>query len=326
MMIVEDSTSGAMAYASMNEGWGRALRFGAYDDDVISRLRWMEDTLAPALRSAINHVGGIDVNGLIGRALHMGDECHNRDIAASALLFKLLAPALATVVDEHQALTEVLAFLAQQEHFFLNVGMAACKASAVAASNIPFSTMVTAMARNGTDVGIMVSGMGDRWFTAPAHVAQGLYFPGFSEADASPDLGDSAITETAGIGAFAMATAPAIVGFVGGTAADARQYTEEMYGITLGENMNFTLPPLDFRGTPTGVDVRAVVESGIAPVVNTGIAHKEAGRGLVGAGVVRIPLEAFEGALRAIHGEWILGWPMVRFESGREYRAGSGDG
>lgn len=305
VMIVEEQTSGAVGFASMNEGWGRTLRFGAYDEAVIKRLQWMESVLAPCLRATIHKLGGIDIKAIIARALHMGDECHNRDLAASALLYKQIAPVMTEVVSDRQHVTSSLCFLADQEHFFLNVGMAACKASLLAASHIPYSTMVTAIARNGAEVGIMVSGLGEKWFTAPAYVPQGLFFPGYSEADANPDLGDSAITETAGIGAFAMAGAPAIVRFIGGSPADARRYTKEMYHITLSENPHFTLPSLDFRGTPTGIDVRAVVETGIAPIVNTGIAHKEPGYGLVGAGVVRMPLQAFELATRYMHKEWL---------------------
>lgn len=304
VMIVEDVEHGTVGYASMNEGWGRTLRFGAYDQQVIEKLRWMENVLAPSVRAAIRHLDGVDVKAIIGRALHMGDECHNRDLAATLLFFKEIVPAMEASVEDNEALRGALDFLADQEHFFLNVGMAACKASLLAASNIPYSTMVTAIARNGVEVGILVSGTGGRWFSAPGEVPDGLFFPGYSKEDANPDLGDSSITETSGLGAFAMAAAPAIVRFVGGSPGDALRYTQQMYHVTLEENPDFTIPSLDFRGTPTGIDVRAVLDTGIAPVVNTGIAHLEAGHGLVGAGVARAPLEAFEKALRYMHGTW----------------------
>ncbi len=301
VFVVEDECSGTTAYSNLNEGWGRTLRFGAHDEGVIQRLRWMESVLAPSLNQAFQALGGIDVKEIIARALHMGDECHNRDLAATSLLFKSLAPMITRVVDDSSQRDEILTFLSGQEHFFLNVGMASSKASLLSASGIDCSTMVTAIARNGREVGITISGTGQTWFTYPANTPEGLFFPGFSSADANRDLGDSAITETCGIGAFAMAASPAIVGFVGGTPEDARKYTEEMYKITLGENPNFTIPVLGFRGTPTGIDVRLVVETGIQPVVNTGIAHKEPGHGLVGAGVVRIPYEVFEQALLTVH-------------------------
>lgn len=307
VLVVQDDQHGTIGYAGMNEGWGRTLRFGAFDDEVLERLRWMERVLAPSLQAAIDELGGIEVKPIIARALHMGDECHNRDLAATMLFFRTVAPALMAAVRDRDAVKQSLDFLANQEHFFLNVGMAACKASLLAAHGIPFSTMVTAIARNGVHVGIRTSGTEDTWFTTPASIPQGLYFPGYSEADANPDLGDSAITETAGIGAFAMASAPAIVRFVGGTPADALRYTHEMYQITLGENPNYTIPALDFQGTPTGIDVRAVLETGIAPVINTGIAHKEPGHGLVGAGVVRAPFGAFLDALRHMHATWVAG-------------------
>ncbi len=304
VMVVENKAGGTRAFATMNEGWGRTLRFGAFDESVIARLRWMETVLAPALREAIHRLGGVNIKALTARALHMGDEAHNRDLAGTSLFFKEVAPALAASDLPRADLAAVLDFLAHQEHFFLNISMAACKSMLLAAHGIPYSTLVTVMARNGVEVGIQISGLGETWFTAPATVPHGLYFPGYSEADANPDLGDSAISETAGIGAFVMGAAPAIVKFVGGTPAEARRYTEEMYTITLGENPNYTLPALDFRGAPTGIDVRKVVDRDTAPVINTGIAHREPGHGLVGAGVVSAPLGCFESALRAME-SWI---------------------
>lgn len=219
---------------------------------------------------------------------------------ASALLFKALAPQLAALGLPAAELGAILDYLAQHEHFFLNFSMAACKAALLAAADIPHATMVTAIARNGVETGVQVSGLGQRWFTAPAPIPQGLYFPGYGEADANPDLGDSAITETAGLGAFAMGAAPAIVRFVGGTPAAAIRATEEMYTIALGEHPAYTLPALDFRGTPVGIDVRRVVERGTPPIINTGIAHREPGFGNIGAGVVAAPLACFDEALRAM--------------------------
>lgn len=304
VMVVEDEEHHTIGYATMNEGWGRTLRFGAFDQEVIDRLKWMESELAAALRSGIHHLGGVDIKAIISRALHMGDECHNRDLAATSLFYKEIAPAIVKAVDDVSIANGALEFISNQEHFFLNIGMAACKASLLAASNIPYSTMVTAIARNGVDVGLLLSSTDMEWFTAPATIPDGLFFPNYSKEDANPDLGDSAITETAGIGAFAMAGAPAIVRFVGGTPADARRFTEEMYRVTIGENPNFSIPALGFRGTPTGIDIRAVIESGITPVVNTGIAHLEPGHGLVGAGVARLPMAAFEKALEYVHSLW----------------------
>jgi hypothetical protein len=191
-------------------------------------------------------------------------------------------------------------FIAGNDHFFLNLSMAACKAMLDAAADVPNSSMVTAMARNGVDFGIRLSGTGDAWFTAPAPMVDGLLFPGYTAADAAPDLGDSAITETAGLGGFAMAAAPAIVQFVGGTPQDAVANTDEMSHITLGRNGALTLPALDFAGTPAGIDARKVVDTGIAPIINTGIAHREAGIGQIGAGITRAPLACFARAIVAL--------------------------
>ena len=303
VFVVENRARGNRAYSTLNEGLGKVLRYGAFAPEVIERLRWFRDILGPALGEAIRRTGGVDVRALIAQALQMGDECHNRNRAASALLIKALAPHLASLDLPPPERARILAFAAGNDHLFLNVGMAACKAAADAAHGLPRSSLVTTMARNGTQFGIRVSGLGDRWFTAEAETPVGLYFAGFGAADANPDIGDSAITETAGIGGFAMGAAPAIVEFVGGTPADALRYTRLMYEITLGENTAYRLPPLDFRGTPTGIDVRLVMQTGILPQINTGIAHREAGIGQIGAGLVKPPRACFESALRALVAE-----------------------
>jgi hypothetical protein len=297
--VVEDATHGHRTFSNLNEGYGKVLRYGAFSEEVLAKLRWMNDFLAPVLANAIEFLEGIDLRTLVAEALHMGDEGHNRNKAGSLLFLKLLAPAIAKVSPAAAIHAEVLKFLGDNPLSVLNPVMAACKAMADASHGIEGSTLVSAMARNGTDFGIRVSGLGDRWFTAPAQVPDGLYFPGFSSADANPDIGDSTITETAGIGAFAMAAAPAIVTFIGGTPQDAINATLEMYEITAAEHGQFTIPTLGFRGTPVGIDLRKVVELGITPRVNTGIAHRLAGVGQVGAGLVRPPLEIFEQALIA---------------------------
>ena len=300
VFVVENRTAGNCAYSTINEGLGKVLRYGAYSSDVIDRLRWFRDVLGPAFGEAIRRAGGVDLRALIGQAVQMGDECHNRNRAASALLIKALAPEIAALELPAKERSRVLAFAASNEHLFLNLGMAACKAALDAAHGIADSTIVTAMARNGTDFGIRVGGLGDRWFTGPAQLPQGLYFPGFGAGDANPDIGDSAITETAGLGGFAMGGAPAVVQFVGGTPADALEYTRLMYEITLGESAAYRLPALDFRGTPTGIDVRLVVQTGILPQIDTGMAHREPGVGQVGAGLVKPPRVCFDRALEAL--------------------------
>jgi hypothetical protein len=298
--VVENVEHGNRSFSNLNEGYGKVLRYGAYSEDVLKRLRWMNDTLGPALADALAQSNGIDLRALIAEALHMGDEGHNRNKAGSLLYLKLIAPWIARVVKEEASRAEILQFIGDNALSVLNPVMAACKAMSDAAHGVEYSTIVTTMARNGTDFGIRVSGLGEKeWFTAPAEIPVGLFFSGFSQDDANPDIGDSAITETAGIGGFAMATAPAIVTFVGGTPKDAMNATLEMYEITFAESKYFTMPALDFRGTPTGIDLRKVVELGITPRINTGIAHKNPGVGQVGAGLVRPPMKIFEDALVA---------------------------
>ncbi|MDX1415693.1 MAG: DUF1116 domain-containing protein [Candidatus Promineifilaceae bacterium] len=298
--VIENVTHGNLAYSNLNEGYGKVLRYGAYSEEVISKLHWMNDVLGQALADALEaNPDGVDIGTLLAESLHMGDEGHNRNKAGSIIFTTRLAPMIVPVVEEKNETAEILKFLAENALSVLNPVMAACKAMADAAHGIEGSTIMTVMARNGTDLGIRVSGLGDQWFTGPVGQPDGLYFPGFSAEDASGDIGDSTITETAGIGAFAMAAAPAIVTFVSGTPQDALNATLEMYEITEAEHTRFTIPPLGFRGTPTGVDIRKVVELGITPRINTGIAHKDAGVGQVGAGLVRPPMSVFEDALLA---------------------------
>lgn len=298
--VVENAEHGNKSFSNLNEGYGKVLRYGAYSDEVLRKLRWMNDVLGVALADALAASNGIDLRALMSEALHMGDEGHNRNKAGSLLYLKLISPLIAKTMKDSAAMSDVLQFIGDNALSVLNPVMAACKAMTDAAHGVEGSTIVTTMARNGTDFGIRISGLGERqWFTAPAEIPVGLFFSGFSQADANPDIGDSAITETAGIGGFAMATAPAIVTFVGGTPKDAMNATLEMYEITFAESKYFTMPSLDFRGTPTGIDIRKVVELGITPRINTGIAHKNAGVGQVGAGLVRPPLVIFEQALMA---------------------------
>jgi len=297
--ILQNKKYGNYSYCTLNEGLGKVLRYGAYSDEVIKRLKWMENLLAPLLKQALKLHGPIDLKTMITQALQMGDEGHNRNRAGTSLLIRELAPCIIQTKFSEKEKIEVLKFIDSNDHFFLNLTMPACKCTLDAAKNIEFSTIVTVMARNGTEFGIKVSGLGDRWFTGPAGIVDGLLFSGYTTEDANPDIGDSVIAETAGIGGFAMAAAPAIVQFVGGTAKDALNFTLKMYEITAAENNIFKIPALDFRGTPTGIDIRKVVETGILPSINTGIAHKNPGVGQVGAGLVKPPMNCFEDALQA---------------------------
>lgn len=297
--VIENQTHGIKCFSNLNEGRGKVLRMGAYSDDVISKLHWMEEVLGPTLKTAIEAAGGIDVRAILSKALHMGDDGHNRLDAASVLWTTQLAPYIAKTAKDTATAFEVIKFLGENALSILNPVMAGCKTMTAAGEDVEGSTIATVMTRNGTDWGIQVSGLGKQWFTAPAPMVKALYFPGFTEKDANPDIGDSVITETAGIGGFAMATAPALVTFIGGVPKDAINTTLDMYEITYGEHKQFTIPFLDFRGTPTGVDIRKVVEKQITPRVNTGVAHKDAGVGQVGAGVVSAPMKVFEDALIA---------------------------
>lgn len=307
MWVLEDADTGRRTFCTLNEGLGKVLRYGAYGPDVLERLRWMGDSLGPLLQQGVRRVvaesGPVDVTGILTQMLQMGDEAHNRNRAGTLMLLRDLSPALVAAIDDGASSADVsraLAFIGGNDHFFLNLAMPACKLALDAARDVPGSTMVVAMARNGTDFGIQVSGTGDEWFTGPAQIADGLYLGEFGPDDANPDIGDSAITETAGIGGFAMATAPAIVRFVGGSVPDALATTRRMHEITLAENPRWAVPVLEFQGTPTGIDVTKVCRTGILPQINTGMAGRVAGVGQVGAGLVTPPAEIFPAALAAL--------------------------
>ncbi len=296
MWVLEDQRTGRRTFCSLNEGLGKVLRYGAYSPDVLQRLRWMGGVLGPLLRAAVRASDPVDVTGILTQMLQMGDEAHNRNRAGTLMLLRDLSPALVSAGDPADV-ADVLRFVGGNDHFFLNLAMPACKLALDAARGIDGSTMVVAMARNGTDFGIQVAGTGGEWFTGPAQLADGLYLGDFGPDDANPDIGDSAITETAGIGGFAMATAPAIVRFVGGSVPDALATTQRMHEITLGENPRWQVPVLEFQGTPTGIDVTMVCRTGILPQINTGMAGRVAGVGQVGAGLVTPPAEIFPAAL-----------------------------
>lgn len=301
LLCVKNTENGNVAYSTFNEGAGDVARFGAYGENTVRRLKWIEHVLASTMKKVVEREP-INLKVLISQALNMGDELHMRNNSSTSIFLKTIMAALTQSADS-ETLPEIARFLStNNDQFFLNFAMAAMKASTDAANNIPYSTMVTAMARNGVNIGIRVSGLGDQWFIAPAAQVVGLYFPGYTEEDANPDIGDSAIMETGGVGGFAMAAAPAIVKFLGaGTVADALSYTNEMYDICLGESAMFAIPNLDFRGSPLGIDIVKVVETGSLPVINTAIASKKAGGGMVGAGVARAPMPMFKEAIKTLY-------------------------
>jgi hypothetical protein len=301
VFCVRDEVHGRTSWCSLNEGLGKVLRYGAYGPDVIERLHWMTDVLGPLLQQAVRAApDGVDVKAIIAQMMQMGDEGHNRNRAGTLMFLREVLPALIDSGRPTSDVAQAVRFVSGNDHFFLNLVMPACKLTTAAAADIAGSTVVTVMARNGTDFGIQTSGTGDAWFTAPADTPSGLFLGAYGPDDANPDIGDSAITETAGLGGLSMATAPAIVRFVGGSVPDALATTQRMYDITVGENPAFAIPILEFRGAPTGIDVAAVVRSGVLPQINTGMAGRVAGTGQVGAGLVTPPMACFTQALDAL--------------------------
>lgn len=300
--VIEDVThNNHRCFSNFNEGLGKVLRFGANNPEVLERLHWMKTELAEILSATLKLSGPIELKPIMAQALHMGDEIHNRNAAATGLFIKKLLPSLLKIKFPLEQIEHAIQFMTNNDHFFLNLSMAACKTMLAAAEGVPHSTMVTVMARNGVNFGIQISSMKQKWFQAPANSVNGLFFPNFDIDDAAADLGDSAITEAAGVGGFAMASSPAIVKFVGGTTDDAFNNSVMMQNICLGQNPAFTLPTLNFVPTAAGIDIRKVVDTGILPVINTGIAHKLAGIGQIGAGITTAPMRCFTQALNAFY-------------------------
>ncbi|MBM3568745.1 MAG: DUF1116 domain-containing protein [Alphaproteobacteria bacterium] len=301
LWVARNADRGNLAYTNFSEGIGRVLRFGANGPDVIERLRWVERVLAPGLKAALARIpGGVNLKSIQSQALLMGDEVHSRNAAATMLFLQQIAAPLFECSIPAADKSAIHGFIAATGQFFLNLSMVAAKAIMDAGHGVADASLVTAMARNGVNVGIRVSGLGQAWFEAPAGMPDGLYFPGFKPGDANPDLGDSAITETAGYGGFSLAASPALVQLVGGTVEAAFAASREMLHITLGRNPAMTIPALDFGGAPIGIDPRKVVDSGIRPIITTGMAHRQAGIGQVGAGIVRAPMGCFLGAIDAL--------------------------
>jgi hypothetical protein len=301
VLVLEDGTSGTRSHATINEGLGKTLRFGANDPSVIERLRWIQHRFAPLLRDALSLSGPVDISEIIARSVQRGDECHNRNKAATSLLFRKIAPWMVKTEHSKEQISEALFFIDGNDHFFLNFSMAASKAVMEAVHRMRGGSLVSCMAANGVEFGIKVAGSGARWYTAPAGKAEGRYFDGFTAADANPVMGDSYISEAAGLGGVAMAAAPGIVQFIGGSVEEATQGTLEMYGITVAEHPLYKIPVLGFRGSPLGIDVRSVLRTGILPIINTGIASREPGVGQIGAGRFRPPLACFTAAAVDLH-------------------------
>jgi hypothetical protein len=301
MWCLTDPVGGGQAWCNLNEGLGKVLRMGAFNAEVQTRLAWMRDVLGPVLSAAVrSRPEPLDVKAILAQMLQMGDEGHNRNRAGSLMALRELSPSVVAVDAPSGDIAEVLRFIGGNEHFYLNLGMPTAKLAMDAARDVPGSTLVTVMARNGTEFGIQTAGTGDRWFTGPANTPVGLFLGDYGPEDANPDIGDSAIMETYGVGGFSMAAAPAIVRFVGGTVPDALATTERMYQLTLAENPAMQIPIMGFRGSPTGIDVLKVARTGWLPQINTGMAGRVAGTGQVGAGLVQPPQECFEKALAAL--------------------------
>ncbi|MGD0727938.1 MAG: DUF1116 domain-containing protein [Spirochaetia bacterium] len=293
--VVENKAFGNRAFCRQVESF---QQFGDYSPQALSALVSWRDVWGPALRAAVRKMGGVPLKPLITRALQMGDEMHNRVVASSSIFTNAVAPALVESGLPAEQVVATLRYAGNHPFLFLGLSMAAAKSAADPARGVEASSMVTAMARNGTEFGIQVSGLEGEWFTAPAPRVKGLFLPGWKDEDAGADMGDSAITETVGWGGFVIGGAPGILSFTGGTAAEALAFSRDMHRISVARSPEFLMPALDFEGTGVGIDIRKVVQTNMLPVIDTAIAHKEPGHGIIGGGIVRPPMECFTKALK----------------------------
>ena len=300
VIVTKDMTYGNTSYSTFNEGGGKVLWFGAVEKETIDKLRFIRDEFAPVMKKVIKKTGGVPIWSVLAQGIQMGDECHNRHAASTNIFLKSIVEPLFSLNISKEKVFKVYKFIAGNSHFFLNITMTACKLAMVAASDIENSTIVTAMSRNGTDFGIRVSGLGDKWFIAPSPLLlDALYNPGYGLDDGAPDIGDSSIIETMGLGGFAIAAAPSMASFADGGFQDSVNITKQMGLITTTKNSKFGIPSLDFEGTPTGIDIRKVVETEILPSINSAVVHKSTGVGQIGAGIVHAPYECFTSAVMA---------------------------
>ena len=298
VVVVKDSTFGGTVFSTFNEGGGKVLWFGVFEKETLERLRWIRDVLGPTIKMALVETKSIPIFSILAQGIQMGDECHNRHAASTNIFLKVITDGLLSADLRRSLILQVFRFIAGNSHFFLNLTMCACKLAMDAAHGIEESTVVTAMSRNGTDFGIRVSGLGDTWYTAPApYLLDALYNPGYTAQDGAPDIGDSSIIETMGLGGFAIAAAPAMASFAGGGFSEAVRITRDMGLITAAKNPRFGIPTLEFEGTPTGIDIRKVIETEITPSINSAVIHKSSGVGQIGAGIARAPYECFTKAL-----------------------------
>ena len=300
VFVVENRTTGNRGFCNFYEGKEpRRLNYGCYDEGVHQRLLHVNQVLAPVIGEAIRRRGGVPLKPLMAKALRMGDELHSRNAAASLLFTRELLPAMMEMASQgHPEVVDTALHIADNDYFFLRLSMAAAKATADAASGIPNSTVVTAMAFSCTGFSIRVSGTADEWFTGPPPVTQGRLFPGHTDDEITWMGGESPITETIGLGGFAQACAFPLQNYQGGSAQIMMDRNEEMYAITVGENPDYAIPVFDFRGTPTGVDIRKVLQTGILPLMDVGLAGRDGGQ--IGAGIIRAPRECFELAAVAL--------------------------
>ncbi len=299
VIVTQNKSFGNRSWSTFNEGKGNVLWMGTYDDGSIQRLRWIKDTLGPGLKEALKHSeGGIDLHAILSEAVQMGDEAHARSAACTSLLLQRLYPLLLKTCLDRRSILEIVEFIGSNNHFFLNLTLTACKVTADAAHGIKNSMIVTAMSRNGVDFALRVGGGGGRWFISPAApMDEAIYYSGYSFEDAAGDIGDSAIVETAGLGGMVIGAAPSICSFVGGTMEDSVRAMKTMKSICAGSNPKFAPASADFMSAPLGIDIRKVVQTGITPIIDTGVIHKSSGVGQIGAGIARAPIEAFEKAV-----------------------------
>jgi hypothetical protein len=233
----------------------------------------------------------------------MGDELHNRINATSNLLVNELIEGLVKVKSPYETISKVLDFTFKDPNgvrLSLGLAMACAQATLEPATQVEYSTVITCMSRNGVDWGVRLGACHPRWFTTTAPTCHKYYiFKPYTREDFGNDMGDSVITETNGWGALIAGNSLALAYVVGATPEEAFATQHENSKLTLAENPQYKIPAFGYRGSPCGIDVRQIVARRQSPVINTGIAHREAGHSVVARGLLTSPIDCFDQAFNA---------------------------
>ncbi|MEA3117741.1 MAG: hypothetical protein QOI13_1011 [Paraburkholderia sp.] len=289
VMRIENRAGSGVAHATLAEAGRRVLRFGFYDEAVAAGLDHLDQVVGPALARALP-AGGLPLLPLIAEGVALGDDVHQRNIGGMYAFVRQLS----------DLETSLRAWLLGNPQHFLNYAMAGAKLALDRAHDIPDSSIVTAISRNGVSCGVRIAGCGERWFTAPASFPDGGFFAPHTPLDAQGDLGDSAIMEAYGLGGTIAHCSPELARLMQQDWQAASAVGHRMR--SLFDSAHPTIAPAlaGEAGAGLGLDAQRVVDAGEPIRIHTGIAHRDGVTGWIGIGVATASVACFDAALRAL--------------------------